>query len=59
MKRYVKEFATATKQTTTGMNEKCKQKVLERIDRALMLNEKGYITDFKAVELILTATKEV
>lgn len=59
MTRYIDEFAKAKMNSLRGLNQKLQKIVLERISKALKLNERNYITDFEAVEIILNAEKNV
>lgn len=59
MTRYVDEFAKAKMNSLRGLNSECQKIALERISKALKLNERNYITDFEAVEIILNAEKNV
>ena len=55
MKRYVKEFAADRIKSLKYANEDIKQKAVERINKVIDLCEKGYITDFEAVQQIIKA----
>lgn len=55
MKRYVKEFASDRIKSFEYANEDTKQKAIERINKAVNLCERGYITDFEAVQQIIKA----
>ncbi len=59
MTRYIDEFAKAKMNSLRGLNQKLQKIALERISKALKLNERNYITDFEAVEIILNAEKNV
>ena len=59
MKRYVKEFAADRIKSLEYAREDIKQKAIERIEKALNLNRRNYITDCEAVEMILNAEKYV
>lgn len=59
MKRYIKEFATDRIKSLEYAREDIKQKAIERIEKALNLNGRNYITDCEAVEMILNAEKYV
>ena len=53
MKRYVKEFATDIIKSLEFANADIKQKAIERINKAVNLCERNYITDFEAVQQII------
>ena len=55
MKRYVKEFAADRIKSLEYDNADIKQKAIERINKAVNLCEKCYITDFEAVQQIIKA----
>ena len=55
MKRYVKEFATDRIKSLEYANEGIKQKAIERINKAVRLCERGYITGLEAVKEIIKA----
>ena len=55
MKRYVKEFAADRIKSLEYANEGIKQKAIERINKAVNLCERGFITDFEAVQQIIKA----
>lgn len=55
MKRYVKEFAADRIKSLEYANEGIKQKAIERINKVIDLCERGYITDFEAVQQIIKA----
>ena len=55
MKRYVKEFAADRIKSFEYTNADIKQKAVERINKVIDLCEKGYITDFEAVQQIIKA----
>ena len=55
MKRYVKEFAADRIKSFEYANEKKKKKAIERINKAVNLCERGYITEFEAVQQIIKA----
>lgn len=57
MKRYVEEFGRAALDSLNGMNPIIKDNSVTKINRALSLCKRNYISDFEAVELIITATK--
>ena len=55
MKRYVKEFAADRIKSFEYANDDVKQKAIERINKTVKLCERGYITDFEAVQQIRKA----
>ena len=55
MKRYVKEFAADRIKSLKYANEGIKQKAIERINKVIDLCERGFITDFEAVQQIIKA----
>lgn len=55
MKRYVKEFAADRIKSLEYANEGIKQKAIERINKVIDICEKGFITDFEAVQQIIKA----
>ena len=55
MKRYVKEFAADELIRLDGINPKRKAEISERINKAVKLCEKGYISEFEAVRAITEA----
>ena len=55
MKRYVKEFAADRIKSLEYANTDLKQKAIERINKVIDLCERGYITDFEAVQQIIKA----
>ena len=55
MKRYVKEFAVDRIKSFEYANADIKQKAIERINKVIDLCERGYITDFEAVQQIIKA----
>lgn len=55
MKRYVKEFASDELDKFESINSKRKAEISKRINRAVELCEKGYISDFEAVRAITEA----
>ena len=55
MKRYVKEFAADRIKSLQYANEDVKQKAIERINKVVNLCERGYITEFEAVQQIIKA----
>ena len=55
MKRYVKEFAADRIKSFEYANADIKQKAIERINKVIDLCERGYITDFEAVQQIIKA----
>ena len=55
MKRYVKELAADRIKSFEYANADIKQKAIERINKAVNLCERGFITDFEAVQQIIKA----
>ena len=55
MKRYVKEFAADRIKSLEYANDDIKQKAIERINKAVNLCEKGYISELEAVQQIIKA----
>lgn len=55
MKRYVKEFATDRIKSLEYAREDIKQKAIERINKAVNLCEREYITNLEAVQQIIKA----
>ena len=55
MKRYVKELAVDRIKSLKYANEDIKQKAVERINKVIDLCERGFITDFEAVQQIIKA----
>ena len=55
MKRYVKEFAADRIKSLEYAVADTKQKAIERINKAVNLCEKGYITNLEAVQQIIKA----
>ena len=55
MKRYVKELAVDRIKSLKYANEDIKQKAVERINKVIDLCERGFITDFEAVQPIIKA----
>ena len=53
MRRYVKELAKDKIRHLDGLRGDVRQVNIEHIERALKLCEKGYISDFEAVSLII------
>ena len=55
MKRYVKELAADRIKSLEYANADIKQKAVERINKAVNLCEKGYISELEAVQQIIKA----
>ena len=55
MKRYVKEFAADRIKSLEYADADTKQKATERINKAVNLCERGYITNLEAVQQIIKA----
>lgn len=55
MKRYVKELAADRIKSLEYANEGIKQKAHKRINKAIHLCEKGYISELEAVNEIIKA----
>lgn len=55
MKRYVKEFATDRIKSLEYADADTKQKAIERINKAVNLCEREYITNLEAVQQIIKA----
>ena len=55
MKRYVKEFAADRIKSLKYANDGIKQKAIERINKAVNLCERGYISELEAVQQIIKA----
>ena len=55
MKRYVKELAVDRIKSLKYANEDIMQKAVERINKVIDLCERGFITDFEAVQQIIKA----
>ena len=53
MKRYVKEFVADRIKSLKYANEGIKQKAIERINKAVNLCEKGYISELEAIKEII------
>lgn len=56
IKRYIKEFANDLKKECQEYEQL--KGLIPRIDRALKLKEKGLITDFETMELLIRERKE-
>ena len=55
MKRYVKEFAADRIKSFEYANADIKQKAIERINKAVNLCERGYISELEAIKEIIKA----
>ena len=55
MKRYFKEFATDRIKSLEYADADTKQKAIERINKAVNLCEREYITNLEAVQQIIKA----
>lgn len=53
MKRYVKEFAVDRIKSLEYANTDIKQKAIERINKAVNLCERGYISELEAIKEII------
>ena len=53
MKRYVKEFAADRIKSFEYANADIKQKAIERINKAVRLCERGYISELEAIKEII------
>ena len=53
MKRYVKEFAADRIKSFEYANADIKQKAIERINKAVNLCERGYISELEAIKEII------
>lgn len=59
MKRYIREFCKRQEKSLDGVKDEYKKLIVERIEKALFLNEQHYITDFEAINMILNAVEYV
>ena len=62
MERYIKEYANAKIEATKQcewMNNQYKKQIIERINKAIYLKNKGMITVDEAIETILSAEQSV
>ena len=58
MKRFIKEYANFQKETIKNlelMNETLKENAISKIDKTLVLQEKGFLTVDEAIKNILEA----